>query len=262
MMDNEEFRKEVNDIIKNILEKSQNNQVRQASLEKEEKERALSISYKNKVIDKYTLESYLTLKKNLLENTLNGRTIYNINDYGDSNKRYDDIWLSQIDFIGKYKILLLEEKEDPRISFTFKDNSIHLFLKEDLDEKDVKDNDGFMSSLASNLLEFQRKKKEKEEEKKRNESIYAMLTFEHILKKMTKASERGISEIEYDPLFISPPDYFETRLYFSYHQRWLYESNSDIIVWMEPNNVEYQTEDGWKRGYNLCWRKKTLSDNL
>lgn len=211
---------------------------------------------KKNVIEKYVAVEYEKLKTKLLEASAKGYNTVYFKNY--IYPLYDDISLTEFDFIPTHQKFINDENTDPNIGFEFGHNCIsfhRLPNKNNLLGKDC-----FFTQLLCNINSIEQKNQNKALEKENKKLQKAKDSYEIILEKMKEASQKGESEIQYDPLHGSEDkSYYCNSRNFDLHKQWLHEANSDMVVWLRRTNSYFSAQGGQ---YNLCWREKYYYEKL
>jgi len=276
-MDNKQF-------IDSVLQNSNDASNKKLRLVQEQKEKDEFQLKRQRTIDLYAEQKCLDLKKKILSITQKGGKEIHLENPGYSIN-YDGVFLSDHDFIDKYKEFLAQEQRvhNPNVSIQLHKDRI--FVYTDLnDQYTVDDNqngnqnsnqnvnqDNFPNLVLANLLNHQRGVNDKQRQKEQEKLKEAQDTYKVVLDKMLQASKLGLNEIEYSPLYSPPPTpssgngnstghtFYCNERNFSLHQKWLYESNNNIIVWMRRTNSIFSMQ-----GYhaNLCWRQRYFYERI
>jgi len=224
-------------------------------------------SEKQRVIDKYCEQKYRDLKNTLLKVTERGETEIQLKCGYHTN--YDDVLLSDCDFVDKFKLLLAQEAVDPRASIlVHKDricidvhnNNGYKCVDPDMDKQSPETN-GLPSLLVNNLLNYQLETDNKRKQKEQEHLDQAKESYKLVLAKMELAAKQGLSEIQYSPLYdaINDRTYWCNDSHFPLHQKWLYDTNDNIVVYTRRTTLLLDIT-GPK--YNLCWRQRYPHEKL
>jgi len=219
-----------------------NNKNEQGKLVSEETQKLLK---RNIVIQEYAPLEYVGLKDLMLEISLKGETKIILDS--PNHNVYDNVFLKESDFIPNYQEFIKRDNTEPNISFEFSSNYISFHRNHNKENSIGKDY--FFTQLLINLNSYEEKLEEENKKLKEAKESYTV-----ILKKMEEAKEKGLFEIEYDPLHNESGKTYSVNNYnFALHKEWLTKLNPNMIIWLKRIEKKSPIDSSC---FNLCWREK------